>query len=606
MPQLLRDRDWKLCYSHEDGDLIAGFFEPALSRAVRYRRATGYFTLDVLRVAARGLDGLVRSGGRMELLVGCTLGEEEVEEIRNGYELREAIARNLTNQIGQMGKLALAPSAELADREGIGHLARLVALGTLDVKVAVPLDAQGRVTRGGLYHNKLGIIEDAGGDRLTFRGSINETSAGWLKNTEAFDVNLSWHGGNDAGRVATAEKEFEDLWEGRTTRSRVIDVPDAVKEELLRFLPDDDQKQSPPPTPAPAPEPQAEPSEADRDAVWRFLKAAPARPLDGLSVSLRTGVVEPWPHQIAAYRRMVERWPFRLLVADEVGLGKTIEAGLVLRHAALAGLSKRTLVMVPAGVMLQWQAELYEKFNLRGARSTTASGCSGRRSRTAGGRRWKSRWSGADPEGDAEDAWHRRPLVIASSHLMRRRDRAAELLAAEPWGLMVVDEAHHARRKGAGAKKEGGPNRLLQLLQEPPRPLAGLAAAADGDADAGAPGGAVGPARTCWACRRAGTRQTFLSYFDRRGGEPRRRGAVRPGRAVPRPRGGATARPTPEALVERLAAAAGCEPRRSAARRCSGALREAKATIPVRLRLDAPQRRMALALLQGGRRRCGT
>jgi SNF2 family DNA or RNA helicase len=57
-------------------------------------------------------------------------------------------------------------------------------------------------------------------------------------------------------------------------------------------------------------------------------------------------------------------WPCRLLIADEVGLGKTISAGLLIRQAWLSGLARRILLMVPSSVLLQWQNELYEKFNL--------------------------------------------------------------------------------------------------------------------------------------------------------------------------------------------------------------------------------------------------
>ena len=56
-------------------------------------------------------------------------------------------------------------------------------------------------------------------------------------------------------------------------------------------------------------------------------------------------------------------------------------------------------------------------------------------------------------------------LVIASSHLLRRGDRLKKCLGAEPWDLIVLDEAHHARRRSAGAAKEGGPNALLRLMQ---------------------------------------------------------------------------------------------------------------------------------------------
>ena len=54
--------------------------------------------------------------------------------------------------------------------------------------------------------------------------------------------------------------------------------------------------------------------------------------------------------------------------------------------------------------------------------------------------------------------WHKEPLVLCSSHLMRRRDRAGEVIQAEDWDLMVLDEAHHARRRSPGAPQEGGPN----------------------------------------------------------------------------------------------------------------------------------------------------
>src|SRR5690606_2316070 len=65
------------------------------------------------------------------------------------------------------------------------------------------------------------------------------------------------------------------------------------------------------------------------------------------------------------------------------------------------------------------------------------------------------------------DEWHREPAVIASSHLMRRNDRQRELCEqAEPWDLIILDEAHHARRKGAGSAAEGGPNMLLRLMRQ--------------------------------------------------------------------------------------------------------------------------------------------
>lgn len=592
MAPSLREFPFKPSYTHEDGDLVAGFYVPALARSIRYRRATGYFTLDVLRVAARGLDALLAAKGRMDLLVGCTLGPEEVDEIRNGYDYRAAIARNLTNQIGQMGWTAQAPSEEEATREGLGHLARMIALGQLDVKVAVPLDAHGNVSSGGLYHSKLGILEDTEGNRLTFRGSVNETTAGWRKNTESFDVSLSWEPGRETERVALAEKEFDDLWEGRTKHSRVIDVPDAIKEELLKFLPDSDRQTLPPKPPEPAvqptveaePEPEPEPP-ADVAAIWRFLRSATRRPADGTSVSLETGVVEPWPHQVNAYARMAERWPFRLLIADEVGLGKTIEAGLILRHAILSGVSKRTLLLVPAGVMTQWQAELYEKFNLvvpvyDGHKLLWPEVAHARR---------ETHEEPVDRSGDA--AWHTRPLVIASSHLMRRKDRAAELLNAPPWDLVILDEAHHARRKSPGTKKEGGPNRLLELMRA-------LRSRTESLLLLTATPMQVHPVELWDLLDLVGLpagwdEKTFLTYFDRLEANPDAAGLFELGKLF---RGLESAYgPTPEKLIERLAETAKLN--KIAKRKALKALRDPDSPLLLG-KLDPNQRRFALALLR--------
>ena len=148
--------------------------------------------------------------------------------------------------------------------------------------------------------------------------------------------------------------------------------------------------------------------------------------------------------------------PPRLLIADEVGLGKTIEAGLLLRQSWLAGRVRRVLILAPKAVLKQWQIELREKFNLNWP--------------IYDGRKlvWypSPAWRGRNERPIDPDRWHHEPVVIASSHLMRRSDRSGGLLEeAEPWDLVVLDEAHHARRRAAGSPQEGGPNALLRLMQ---------------------------------------------------------------------------------------------------------------------------------------------
>lgn len=450
----LRKRDWDVGYSHEDGDLVRMFFVPALSRAHLYQRATGYFSGDVLALAARGLDALIERGGRMQLLVGCTLTEQDVEEIKKGYDVREAATRAAINQLPLSCESAQA-------RKNIGYLAWMIAHGFLDVKLAVPLDENGEMRAGlGLYHAKAGIIVDDHGDKLVFKGSINETPAGWLNNCESFDVSCSWRGEWDEAKVKKTEGEFAKLWSGKAKSAKVFDFPDALKEKLLEFLPTDDTFIKPPARTEPEPQiappidehPKIAPDERRR-LIWSFIKHAPKRP-DGAMVAVVTSTVKPWPHQLRAYKRMLDSWPFRLLIADEVGLGKTIEAGLLIRHAWISQLAKRILILAPKGILKQWQSELYEKFNLLVPIYTGHALC------------WPEHHHRTIPleQPIARTEWTKQPIVLVSSQLMRRRERHQELTDAEGWDLLVLDEAHHARREAPGSPREGGPNRLLRLM----------------------------------------------------------------------------------------------------------------------------------------------
>ena len=523
---MLADRAWKLKYTPDDGDLVALFYVPVLEDAERYDRLTGYFNAGALALAARGIEGLVRNAGRMRLVVGCTLEPSEIEAIERGEALRDLVEQRLAG-------LPLAPP-DPASSEALELLAWMIARGHLEVKVAVPCDPDGRpIPSDGIFHEKAGIVADRTGDRLAWNGSLNETAAGWRRNWESINVYTSW--GPEPGRVDDEEAGFARIWANRARRVIVLDVPDAARRDLMRFMPESDTparlkasdpapvKPAPPvpedtpgaapaksvpedtpdsapakpapedtpgsapakpasediPGPAPAPpapedtplppkEPEPSPVETPepsptsppagdlRSRVWAFIARAPSLPNGGIRVGEATAAVTPWPHQIKAFERLYGHWPPRLLIADEVGLGKTIQAGLLLRQAWLSGRAKRILILAPKAVLGQWQIELREKFNLnwpiydgRNLVRYPSPALRGRHRVEAGPHRW-----------------HEEPAVIASSHLMRRRERAAVLLEeAEPWDLVVLDEAHHARRRAAGAPQEGGPNALLRLMR---------------------------------------------------------------------------------------------------------------------------------------------
>ena len=494
---LLTAHTWETSYRHEQGDLVALFYVPALSCAVQYDRMTGYFTSDALALAARGIEKLIANGGRMRLLVGCTLGPKEVEAIEQGYDLRQQVEDHLIQE-------PLSPPSP-ETKNGLEALAWMIAHDQLDVKVAIPISPAGHpISSIGIYHEKVGVIADQEGNRISFSGSINETRGGWITNRESFHVHLSWESGREWKHVDDEVKAFDRFWTGQATSVKVFDFPEAVKLKLLEFLPTDDRFVSPPvnvetkdlsknpspPAPLPASVRSSEDragrgespqigSECSRDVpepttvtelvnhrpslmpdelrrlVWTYLRYA-AQMKNGMRVGEVTSAIKPWPHQIRAFKRLIDAWPCQMLIADEVGLGKTITAGLLIRQAWISDLAQRILLLVPKAVMLQWQDELYEKFNLNvpiydGQKLI-----------------WKKThgWQGSNERKVERDKWHEEAFVIASSHLMRRRDRAKDLIKAQDWDLVIADEAHHARRKSPGSPQEGGPNNLLRLLQE--------------------------------------------------------------------------------------------------------------------------------------------
>ena len=459
---ILQDHAWLCKYTPSTGNLITQFYIPALSCAVRYDRTTGYFCAESLAAASTGVEELVRNGGHMRLVVGCTLEEDEVRAIQRGESLRQTLDAKLLQIPFTATSQPVHNALEL--------LAWMVANGFLQVKVAVPCHQKTRQPCAGcgIFHEKAGIIEDKTGDRLVFNGSLNETLAGWTSNNwDSFHVYCSWR--DDAEHLDADETSFQKLWADKEPSALIFELGEAVRKNLLQFLPAENNlpvrlaHQENTSCSAPEPELQQEPEvpsvvEDIFTQTWEFIRKAPTLPDGGELVGEATAAITPWPHQVQAFTRMYQHWPPRLLIADEVGLGKTIQAGLVIRQAWLSGKAKRILILAPKAVLHQWQLELREKFNINVP--IFEGGCLF----------WypSPALQGKNKLPVDDTAWHQQPILLASSHLMRRKDRTRQLLEdATPWDLVILDEAHHARRKG-GIKDAAHnvPNQLLRLMRE--------------------------------------------------------------------------------------------------------------------------------------------
>ncbi|PDW02506.1 DEAD/DEAH box helicase [Candidatus Viridilinea mediisalina] len=142
-----------------------------------------------------------------------------------------------------------------------------------------------------------------------------------------------------------------------------------------------------------------------------------------------TARIDPLPHQIFVGQRVVTAPRPRFLLADEVGLGKTIEAGLVIQELRARGALRRVLVIVPANLTFQWCTELEQKFN---ERFTVYDASVLRELRNQAPR---------------SNPWLLRDNIILSHGVIEHNERLWDEIVNLPWDLVVVDEAHHARRR---------------------------------------------------------------------------------------------------------------------------------------------------------------
>lgn len=125
------------------------------------------------------------------------------------------------------------------------------------------------------------------------------------------------------------------------------------------------------------------------------------------------------PHQLWVCREVTRIWPARWLIADDVGLGKTIEAGLILEPLMASGRVRRVLVLTPARLAPQWRLRLKTMFDIRLQEYTV------------------------DRDRGPLTFWDTASQVVASFHTLRQERTRKRLLAAEPWDMVMVDEAHH-------------------------------------------------------------------------------------------------------------------------------------------------------------------
>lgn len=432
MSSSLRDVAWDRFLRAPDGQLVAKLYEPGLRRAVRYDRCCAYFSSSVLSAAASGfgafiqrvLDGSIAKKPAIRLLVNEELSVQDVRALLDAGDDAPLI-QTLLERFG-------SPTTALQKRR-LEMLAWLAREGWLEVKVGIMRQAEG------ILHAKFGLFTDANSDAVIFAGSGNESAKGVRGNYEKLEISTSWA---DDERHQHYSAEFEALWDGDDPAVATVTLPDAVRDALIKLAPE-----------APPTNDSVDNKRRQRAAMlWEYALSAPWFAMGGEDTCDAMAPVTMWPHQHKVVAETTAAWPEGRLLCDEVGMGKTVEAILVLRRLLAGRGVKRALLLPPANLLPQWQGELREKGGLRVPR------LEGPRTLV-----WED---GRKETVDGLTSALKQDVLLLSRETARTESNVPVLMAAQPWDLVLLDEGHAARRASQVETEFNAPTLLLGLLRQ--------------------------------------------------------------------------------------------------------------------------------------------
>ncbi len=222
----LSELDLDICYRSDCNNVVNDFYVPCLTESVLYQRAAGYFTSNGLTLAAKGIAQLIKTGGKLQLVVSPFLTEADIGAIESGYRSREQVLRGAVLRGVQNAESELI-------RDRLSALAWLISVGGLEIKLAFRVDPKTNRIRSGIFHEKIGVFSDAKGNHVAFTGSQNETGGGLLENFESIDVFCSWR--DPEARVERKLHAFNKLWSNETSGLAVVEFNEVSREVLSRF-----------------------------------------------------------------------------------------------------------------------------------------------------------------------------------------------------------------------------------------------------------------------------------------------------------------------------------------------------------------------------------
>lgn len=378
------------------------FLADRLRGARSYDRIAGYFSSSILEVAGEELDSMT---GKVRIICNSELDPDDVKSARAAaMAMRREWRRGDPELLAEKG----------TDR--FTRLHRFLASGKLEVRV-LPDSAFG------LIHGKAGVIELADGRFTSFLGSANESKSAWRLNYE-----LLWEDDQPA-TIAWVREEFEALW----GHAAAFPLAQAVVEDVERL---------------------------SRRRVfgsvdsWKESGDAAGAIVETPVYSREYGL---WAHQkyFTKLAYDAHRTPFgaRYVLADMVGLGKTIQLAMAAMLMALWG-DKPVLIIAPKPLLWQWQDEMDKLLGMPSA--------------VWDGKQWVDE-RGVCHGAKGVEAILKCPrrVALVSQGLFSANTEAAERLKRQDYECVIVDEAHRARRRNLAPGCESDnpePNNLMRHL----------------------------------------------------------------------------------------------------------------------------------------------
>ena len=394
-------------YSSRRRPLDTGFLAPRLAGARSYDRIAGYFSSSILEVAGEALESVE---GKVRVVCNSQLARADVEVAKAA---QAAMRREWCDSCPE----------DLGDgaRPRFRRLYDFLRCGKVEVRV-LPDDVFG------LIHGKAGVVTRAGGARTAFLGSANESAAAFRLNYE-----LVWEDDSPEA-VAWVQEEFDALW----SSPFAVPLADFVVRDLDRL--------------------------SRRETIGDVAGWRDAPDPDPASVVVEAPVyrkeVGLWEHQKHFVKLAFDahRGPHgaRFVLADQVGLGKTLQLAMAAQLMALSG-DGPVLILAPKPLLRQWQDEVDALLGL-----PTAVWDRGR---------WVDE-HGIEHPGAGAESIRRCPrrVGIVSTGLVTGNAEAAARLAEMRFECVILDEAHRARRRnlssGRRAFAPARPNNLLKFLRE--------------------------------------------------------------------------------------------------------------------------------------------